>query len=498
MEPMITEAINNRDINKAHELIASYLKKKGGYVINHVRSLSENGKKWALLGFTSGKLGFAIVWKQAQSSYIDSVLFADNFIEMFDAWNEGRKYKFALKVETNGLNTAAVAKLIGEVASGRLDLDAYKIEQFGQGLFGVNENILESVHWRDGLTQEEINKIRMKLYNKVNNLKKKGSIEDVEAAQQELDEFRAAVAENKGKVTKNVVVSLDEDAEAEKWEKILGPKKELVPEEKFDMMNGYIQMVIKGTARLALICGAPGVGKTYRIMKEVEGAGFKHGDNLGICKGRMTPMSLYKIIYDYRNPGDLLVFDDCDDALKSEDTVNLIKAAYDSSAKRLVSYNTSTPIKMEETKREREHAELNENPPVLSINGEDWAYPSIFTNYSGGIIITNFQAGSIDTAIKNRAVICDLYFTTKEILEIVRGIIDKIDSAGLTTEGKDKALVLLEQMVDADIKAMEISIRSFMTCAQIFSSCDNDSLAKNMIREQMSLQFSRAKKSAKY
>ena len=176
--------------------------------------------------------------------------------------------------------------------------------------------------------------------------------------------------------------------------------------------------------------------------------------------------------------------DDCDSVFKDGDAINLLKAAFDSSDERWVSWNISSPIPMP-----TELAEVCDDA-VWNENKNRWEYPKEFLYEGGGIVITNFNAGQIDTAIRNRALICDLSFTVQEVLDLIRGLAPKIGVGVVSTEAKERALDYLQYL--ADRKApVELSIRSFTLCAELYMSDAPEKSIRRMINEQMRLQFAR-------
>ena len=110
-----------------------------------------------------------------------------------------------------------------------------------------------------------------------------------------------------------------------------------------------------------------------------------------------------------------------------------------------------------------------------------WEYPREFLFEGGGIIITNFSAGQIDTAI------CDLNFTVNEVLDLIRGLAPKIMPDVLKPEAKEQAIDYLQSLADRGAP-VELSIRSFTLCAGIMGSNADDRAKKRMITEQMKLQ----------
>ena len=245
----------------------------------------------------------------------------------------------------------------------------------------------------------------------------------------------------------------------------------------FKKMEGYVKMVTKGINPSVILCGAPGVGKTYRVKKILEEANYKDGDNLFIIKGKCTARSLYLALYNYKDKGDILLIDDADSLVgpkAPEDCINILKGALDSTSDkdgRLVSYGVGTKILDDDG---------NEVPKRFYYNGSV-------------IIITNYNAGSLDTALRGRSYIQDIHFSVDNILTIIKDLLPKINSDFLSMESKNKAYNYLKELVDEKME-MEVSIRTFSICAQIFESMqDDEELAKSMIKEQMKLQADRIK-----
>ena len=69
-----------------------------------------------------------------------------------------------------------------------------------------------------------------------------------------------------------------------------------------------------------------------------------------------------------------------------------------------------------------------------------------------------------------------------------------LSSDKLSKESKRKALEYLIQLNEED-NEMEVSIRTFLICATLFESMkdEDDTLTKEMIKEQMKLQADRRK-----
>ena len=109
------------------------------------------------------------------------------------------------------------------------------------------------------------------------------------------------------------------------------------------MTQGSIDGVVRGM----VVTGPPGVGKSYGVEKVIEKNSMfdKLADKplkYGTEKGAASAIGLYQLLYRYADPGSVLVLDDCDSILWDEVSLNLLKAALDSSNKRMISWNTES------------------------------------------------------------------------------------------------------------------------------------------------------------
>lgn len=302
-------------------------------------------------------------------------------------------------------------------------------------------------------TDPDLGKALYKEYRQILNAIKGGatSLEDLECS-----------------VKKNVSVSSTIAGAAEAEKKIETAKSD--PKTAFKEMQMYVKMVIKGIQPAVILCGAPGIGKTFRVKQQLKAAGYTMtADNT--VKGKCTPRQLYLTLYNNKGKGDIVLVDDADSLVgpkAPEDCINILKAALDSTADdegRLVSYKVSGELKDDE------------GEPI----------PKSHYNKCGMIVITNYSVGQIDTALRNRAFTQSLDFSTKDLLQIIRDIMPSIESNRLSMTSKAKAMNYLEKLVEEG-KPIEVSCRSFITCARIYENEEEDDdlgLAEKMIAEQM-------------
>lgn len=119
--------------------------------------------------------------------------------------------------------------------------------------------------------------------------------------------------------------------------------------EKFDMLSEMTRAVKAGGIRACIVSGPPGVGKSFGVEAILEKDGLF--DTLGerkpryeIIKGALSAIGLYSKLYEFSEKGSIIVFDDADNIFFDDLCLNLLKAALDSSAKRVISWNTDSRI----------------------------------------------------------------------------------------------------------------------------------------------------------
>lgn len=280
------------------------------------------------------------------------------------------------------------------------------------------------------------------------------------------------IREIKMRLSRNVNVSLETTpAEIEAQERLSKEGKD--PKQAFKEMSVYVKTVINGLQPGVIICGAPGIGKTYKITKQLEAAGYRDGHNMEIIKGKATPRQLYLSLYNYKEKGNILVIDDADALVgpkAPEDCINMLKAALDS---------TSTP----------EGRKISYRVTGNIYDDDGLEIPKTCYYKGGVIVITNYSVGQLDTALRGRTFVQELDFSNEQLLQIIEDMIDNLGDGLISMKSKTKALNYLKSLAQSGAE-MEISIRTFNTCARLFAVCENDpdmtdEDVESMIKEQM-------------
>jgi hypothetical protein len=245
------------------------------------------------------------------------------------------------------------------------------------------------------------------------------------------------------------------------FDEIVGEKKESTSDkfninERFEFVEGLVNMIASGLTPSAVITGEGGLGKTYTVTKTLVASGLKDLSDVGALevasnvnrrnsftaiKGYSTPKGLYRTLYE--NKDSVIVFDDCDSILKDPVALNLLKSALDSYGKRIISWNAE------------------------SFRGED-DLPRSFEFKGRVIFISNLSQDKIDQAIRSRSMMVDLSMTEDQKIERME-VISKSPEfmPEFSKEFKLDALELIRSLKE---DAKEISLRTLISVTKIRAS----------------------------
>ena len=121
--------------------------------------------------------------------------------------------------------------------------------------------------------------------------------------------------------------------------------------ERFEILDDMTRAVKKGDVRAMIVTGPPGVGKSFGVEKVLSKhdvfANVAQDEKLKkyeVVKGAMSAIGLYSKLYQYSDKKNILVFDDCDSVLLDDLSLNILKAALDTSKKRMIHWNTDSRL----------------------------------------------------------------------------------------------------------------------------------------------------------
>ena len=272
---------------------------------------------------------------------------------------------------------------------------------------------------------------------------------------------------NMKKASKESVVSfgIDTDAIKAKERELKGVTDEEIMERlrsRFTILDDMTRAVKKGDVRAMIVTGPPGVGKSFGVEAVLSRhdvfANVANDSKLKkyeVVKGAMSAIGLYKKLYEFSDKKCILVFDDCDSVLLDDLSLNILKAALDSSKKRTIHWNTDSRLLRSE------------------------GVPNSFEFQGGAIFITNIKFDNVKSkklrdhleALESRCHYLDLTIDTEreKILRIKQvvtecGMLDDYEFSDLEKE------VLIDFVDDNKKKLRELSLRTVLKIADLKKS----------------------------
>ena len=118
--------------------------------------------------------------------------------------------------------------------------------------------------------------------------------------------------------------------------------------ERFEILEELTQACINGEARSLIVSGPAGLGKSYTVEQRLA-AWDPEQLNHTIIKGYVKATGIFKLLYQYRFPNQVIVFDDADSIFFDESALNLLKTVCDSTEKRKVSWMSQAVFMDEES-----------------------------------------------------------------------------------------------------------------------------------------------------
>ncbi len=231
---------------------------------------------------------------------------------------------------------------------------------------------------------------------------------------------------------------------------------------RFQILEDMTRACKKGDVRAMIVTGPPGVGKSFGVEKVLSKhdvfADVAQNEKLKkyeVVKGAMSAIGLYKKLYEYSDKKCILVFDDCDSVLLDDLSLNILKAALDSSKKRTIHWNTDSRLLRSE------------------------GVPNSFEFSGGAIFITNIKFDHVKSkklkdhleALESRCHYLDLTIDTEreKVLRIKQVVSEcgMLDDYEFTEEDK---LMLIDFIDNNKKKLRELSLRMVLKLADLKKS----------------------------
>lgn len=108
--------------------------------------------------------------------------------------------------------------------------------------------------------------------------------------------------------------------------------------ERFEALEELTDAAVNGNARALIVSGPAGLGKSFTVDRIINEN--LDESNFTVISGFVRATGLRRALWDFRNKDQVIVFDDSDSIFFDDVSLNLLKAACDSTKKRMISWMT--------------------------------------------------------------------------------------------------------------------------------------------------------------
>ena len=140
--------------------------------------------------------------------------------------------------------------------------------------------------------------------------------------------------------------------------------------ERFEILDILTEACTLGNSRALIVSGPAGLGKSYTVEKRLTDWD-PNQINHTIVKGYVRATGLVKLLYQYREEGQVIVFDDADAIFFDDISLNLLKAVCDTTERRRVSWLSEGAL-IDEESAERIPKSFDFNGTIIFISNYDF------------------------------------------------------------------------------------------------------------------------------
>lgn len=245
-----------------------------------------------------------------------------------------------------------------------------------------------------------------------------GSAKDVKTLLSQKDKVLNQIGTVRGKVSSGS--AKETYSHNKEIDEIESQRERLAYTKQLEDLENLIKMTISGASNALFVAGRGGIGKTHTVEKVLQASGLSDGNGYFKNTGTASAAGIYSLLFKYKD--DIVLFDDSDDALKDQESRNMIKAATDTKKLRKLVWN-----KMGKNVVDPDSYDGSDDDLI-----DDGLIPRYF-EFTGKIIfISNLKMDKLDPdgAIRTRAFIIEIDPTEQEIYDFMDQIVDKIPLDG--------------------------------------------------------------------
>lgn len=233
----------------------------------------------------------------------------------------------------------------------------------------------------------------------------------------------------------------------------------------YSSMACLVKSVAANTVNSLVISGSPGIGKSYTVENTLRDI---RGNMYAVHKGYIRASHLFRLLWENKNPGDVIVLDDTDAIFGDETALNILKAALELKPVRRIGWGSEKVF---------EDQDGEEIPRYFDFQGA----VIFLTNLDFHNMISSGSKYSPHlSAIESRSLVLDLGIKSRR--EYMIKIKQTLDEGMLSNKGftKEEEFEIYDFVVDNVDKFREMSLRMIEKVAALYEA--NPENWKNLVR----------------
>lgn len=228
---------------------------------------------------------------------------------------------------------------------------------------------------------------------------------------------------------------------------------------RFSALEDIVLSTAMGINRSLIVSGAPGLGKSFTVEQVLEGLG--EDVRVTYIKGYTRPTGIYRALFENSDNNSIIVFDDCDSVFSDDTSLNLLKAACDSSDVRRIHWGSETSMKDEDGENLPRHFEFEGNVIFL-------------TNYDFQAMIEKQSKLSPHfNALMSRSLYLDLNLKSQKATMVrIKQVVQDCKMLRKSISEAQEA-ILLDWLSVNQHKVRELSLRTVKKVSTLMASSQN-------------------------
>jgi len=225
----------------------------------------------------------------------------------------------------------------------------------------------------------------------------------------------------------------------------------------YESMKTLIEAVAANTVNSLVLSGAPGIGKSYTVEKTLQEV--NSGDfGFSIHKGYIRASHLFRLLWENRNPGDVVVLDDTDAIFGDETALNILKAALELKRTRRIGWGSEKIF---------EDQDGEEIPRYFNFEGS----VIFLTNLAiHDLINSNSKYAPHLSALESRSLVLDLGIRSKKeyMIKIAQTVQDgMLRDKGFSKSQESEIMEFINENMD---RFRELSLRMVEKVAALYNA----------------------------